>query len=124
MNALVERWRCPHCSETYDERYDARECARSHARAFDSQQPRKVEVRETETIEMSLAEFDSDQPDLSALTDAEREIVEAVLLGDSGVRKFAEKQGWSSPGTASKLIARACERVPELEEYRASGGRR
>jgi len=51
------------------------------------------------------------EPDLSTLTDQERAIYEAVVLGDVGVREYQRQQGWDSPGTASKLLERAHAKV-------------
>jgi hypothetical protein len=50
------------------------------------------------------------EPDLS-LTDEERAIYEAVVLGGVGVREYQRWQGWDSPGTASKLLERAHAKV-------------
>lgn len=45
------------------------------------------------------------------LTDEERAIYEAVELGETGLREYARRKGWSSSGTASNLLRRAREKV-------------
>lgn len=50
-----------------------------------------------------LSEF---EPDLSALTPAEREAYEAIRCGRMGVREFARNTG-RSPGTVGNLLRRA-----------------
>lgn len=51
------------------------------------------------------------EPDLSDLTEAEREAFEAVDLGDLGPREYQRRAGYSSPGTVSNLLARARDKV-------------
>lgn len=51
------------------------------------------------------------EPDLSELTDAERDAYEAVVLGDAGTREYQRSRGYSSPGTVSNLLARARNKV-------------
>ncbi|MDQ2073502.1 sigma-70 region 4 domain-containing protein [Haloarcula sp. H-GB4] len=50
------------------------------------------------------------EPDLSQLTDAEREVYEAVGMGQHGPREYARKTG-RSPGTVGNLLRRAREKV-------------
>jgi len=49
-------------------------------------------------------------PDLSDLTDAEREVFESTQLGEYGVREFARETG-RVPGTVGNLLARARDKV-------------
>jgi len=55
-------------------------------------------------MQLQLDEF---EPDLSDLSEAERDAYEAVRLGDLGPREFQRDRGYSSPGTVSNLLARA-----------------
>ncbi|GGM40281.1 helix-turn-helix transcriptional regulator [Haloarcula argentinensis] len=50
------------------------------------------------------------EPDLSQLTDAEREVYEAVGMGRYGPRGYARETG-RSPGTVGNLLRRAREKV-------------
>jgi DNA-binding CsgD family transcriptional regulator len=50
-------------------------------------------------------------PDLSALTETEREVYVAVERGDYGAREFQRERGWSSPGTVSNILRRARAKV-------------
>ncbi|MUV49307.1 MULTISPECIES: RNA polymerase sigma factor [unclassified Haloarcula] len=50
------------------------------------------------------------EPDLSSLTDAEREVYEAVGMGQYGPREYARKTG-RSPGTVGNLLGRAREKL-------------
>lgn len=61
--------------------------------------------------------------DLSELTPMERRVVEATIFGDMGVREFQRDEGLASPGTVSKHLSRAREKVPELAELQAGRGR-
>lgn len=55
----------------------------------------------------SLFRYESEAvPDLSALTDAEREVYEAVEQGEYGPRGYA-RETERSPGTVSNLLRRA-----------------
>ncbi|ACV46602.1 sigma-70 family RNA polymerase sigma factor [Halomicrobium mukohataei] len=56
----------------------------------------------------SLAHFESHQPcsDLSDLTDAERDVFEAIEQGEYGPREYADETS-RSPGTIGNLLARA-----------------
>lgn len=47
------------------------------------------------------------------LTTAEMGIYLAVEIYDEGVREYQRRRGWSSPGTASNLLRRAREKLPE-----------
>jgi len=59
----------------------------------------------------SLTRFESaNSPDLSALTDAERDAYEAVEIGDHGVREYARVTD-REPGTVGNLLARAREKT-------------
>ena len=55
-------------------------------------------------MQLQLDEF---EPDLSVLSEAERDAYEAIRLGDLGPREFQRDRGYSSPGTVSNLLARA-----------------
>jgi len=55
----------------------------------------------------SLFDF---EPDLSPLTDAEREVYEAVGMGQYGPREYARETG-RSPGTVGNLLRRAREKI-------------
>lgn len=55
----------------------------------------------------SLYDF---EPDLSPLTEAEREVYEAVGMGQYGPREYARKTG-RSPGTVGNLLRRAREKL-------------
>jgi len=59
---------------------------------------------------------------LSPLTSREQEIVEAVILGDQSVRGWQREQGLS-PGTVSKHLERAREKVPKLRHLQAGESR-
>jgi len=59
-----------------------------------------------------LSAFEREGPNLSVLTDAEREVYEAVEHGDYGPREFARDTG-RSPGTVGNLLARARDRLDE-----------
>lgn len=50
------------------------------------------------------------EPDLSGLTEAERDAYETCVLGDTGVREHARETG-REPGTVGNLLARAREKV-------------
>lgn len=64
------------------------------------------------TRQASLGDFEPQHgPDLSVLTDAERDAYEAVELGEKGPREYQRDQGYSSPGTVSNLLARAREKL-------------
>lgn len=56
------------------------------------------------------------------LTPAERRIYLAVEIGGVGVREYQQRMGWSSPGTAANLIARAREKLPDDGVNSAHGG--
>lgn len=64
------------------------------------------------TRQAGLHEFELEATygDLSALTDAEREALEAVEEDGYGVREYARKTG-RSPGTVGNLLARAEEKL-------------
>lgn len=47
-----------------------------------------------------------EEPNLDALTDAEREVYRRVRLGEHGVREYARQTG-RVPGTVGNLLARA-----------------
>ncbi|KAA9410727.1 sigma-70 family RNA polymerase sigma factor [Haloarcula hispanica] len=55
----------------------------------------------------SLFDF---EPDLSPLTNAEREVYEAVGMGQYGPREYARETG-RSPGTVGNLLRRAREKI-------------
>ncbi|GGN92760.1 helix-turn-helix transcriptional regulator [Haloarcula pellucida] len=55
----------------------------------------------------SLYDF---EPDLSPLTEAEREVFEAVGMGQYGPREYARETG-RAPGTVGNLLRRAREKV-------------
>ncbi|AUG48546.1 RNA polymerase subunit sigma-24 [Haloarcula taiwanensis] len=59
------------------------------------------------TPQSSLFDY---EPDLSPLTDAEREVYEAVGMGQYGPREYARKTG-RSPGTVGNLLGRAREKL-------------
>jgi len=59
------------------------------------------------TPQSSLFDY---EPDLSPLTDAEREVYEAVGMGQYGPREYARKTG-RSPGTVGNLLCRAREKL-------------
>jgi DNA-directed RNA polymerase specialized sigma24 family protein len=59
------------------------------------------------TPQSSLFDY---EPDLSVLTDAEREVYEAVDMGQYGPRQYARETG-RSPGTVSNLLRRAREKL-------------
>ncbi|WP_254272189.1 sigma-70 region 4 domain-containing protein [Haloarcula marina] len=50
------------------------------------------------------------EPDLSPLTEAEREVYEAVELGGFGVREYGRHTG-RKPGTVGNLLGRARSKV-------------
>ena len=50
------------------------------------------------------------EPDLSPLTDAEREVYEAVGMGQYGPREYARETN-RSPGTVGNLLRRAREKI-------------
>jgi len=50
------------------------------------------------------------EPDLSALTDTEREVYEAVDMGQYGPREYARETN-RSPGTVGNLLRRAREKI-------------
>ena len=50
------------------------------------------------------------EPDLSVLTDAEREVYEAVGMGQYGPREYARETDWA-PGTVGNLLRRAREKI-------------
>jgi DNA-binding CsgD family transcriptional regulator len=56
--------------------------------------------------QLGLEEFDA-RPNLSVLTEAERDAYEEIERGDMGVREYQRARGYSSPGTVSNLLARA-----------------
>lgn len=56
------------------------------------------------------ATFSRFEPDMSHLTDAEREVYGAVRLGTWGVRDYARHTG-RFPGTVGNLLARAEDKV-------------
>jgi DNA-directed RNA polymerase specialized sigma24 family protein len=55
------------------------------------------------TFQSSLFEF---EPDLAGLSDAEREVYEAIEQDGYGVREYARKTD-QSPGTVGNLLRRA-----------------
>jgi DNA-directed RNA polymerase specialized sigma24 family protein len=59
------------------------------------------------TFQSSLFHYETD---LSELTDAEREVYEAVEQDGYGMREFARKTG-RSPGTVGNLLTRARQEV-------------
>lgn len=59
------------------------------------------------TFQSSLFEYEED---LSPLTDAEREVYEAVEQDDFGMREYARKTG-RSPGTVGNFLRRARRRL-------------
>ncbi|MDS0279384.1 sigma-70 family RNA polymerase sigma factor [Halomicroarcula sp. S1AR25-4] len=59
------------------------------------------------TPQSSLYDF---EPDLSPLTDAEREVFEAVGMGRYGPREYA-RETERSPGTVGNLLRRAREKL-------------
>jgi len=59
------------------------------------------------TYQSSLFHFEED---LSALTDAEREVYQAVEQDGIGPREYARKTG-RSPGTVGNLLSRARQKV-------------
>lgn len=59
---------------------------------------------------MTQATLHEFEPDLSQLTEAEREVYEAVDLGRWGPRPYARETD-RSPGTVSNLLRRAREKV-------------
>ncbi|MFC7057843.1 RNA polymerase sigma factor [Halovenus salina] len=59
------------------------------------------------TFQSSLFHYEAD---LSALTDAEREVFQAVEQDGFGVREYARKTG-RKPGTVGNLLARARQKV-------------
>jgi len=69
-----------------------------------------------DAIQASLSEFadarHDDGPDLSDLTDAEREAYDAVVLGDFGVREYARDTS-RSPGTIGNLLSRARDKLDD-----------
>lgn len=62
------------------------------------------------------------RPDLSALTDAERRIYQAVEREGMGVREYQRQQGWASPGTASNLLRRARSKVDDEHRQAQQSG--
>lgn len=56
-------------------------------------------------------DVDVDEEDLEPLSDAERDAWDAVVAGDVGAREYQRRQGWTSPGTVSNLLARARAKV-------------
>jgi len=60
-----------------------------------------------------LTEFESDDsPDLSVLSDAEREVYEEIERGDYGPREYARRTN-RSPGTVGNLLSRARRKLDE-----------
>lgn len=59
---------------------------------------------------MTQATLHDFEPDLAQLTEAEREVYEAVDLGRWGPRRYARETD-RSPGTISNLLRRAREKV-------------
>ena len=59
------------------------------------------------TYQSSLFHYEAD---LSELTEAEREVYEAVEQDSYGMREFARKTG-RSPGTVGNLLTRARQKV-------------
>lgn len=53
------------------------------------------------------------EPDLSELTDAERDVYEAVGMGQYGPREYARETD-RSPGTVGNLLRRARQKVEVL----------
>jgi len=64
------------------------------------------------TPQRSLFDYERDEQDLSALTDAEREVFESVDRGEFGVREYARETN-RRPGTVGNLLARAREKVDQ-----------
>lgn len=64
------------------------------------------------TPQASLFEYEQDEPDLSTLTDAEREVFQAVDRGQFGVREYARETD-RRPGTVGNLLARAREKIDD-----------
>lgn len=60
----------------------------------------------------SLFEY---EPDLSVLTDAEREAYEAVRVDGAGVREYARRTD-RRPGTIGNLLARAERKLGEAAD--------
>ncbi|TKX86223.1 sigma-70 family RNA polymerase sigma factor [Halorubrum sp. SS5] len=56
---------------------------------------------------MNQTRLSAFEPDLSPLTEAERDAYEAVRLGEMGPREFQRDRGYASPGTVSNLLRRA-----------------
>lgn len=65
------------------------------------------------TRQVDLGEFGRYDPDLSVLSETEREVYEAVVQGDYGAREFRREKGWSSPGTVSNLLRRARQKLDD-----------
>lgn len=59
-------------------------------------------------------------PDLSVLTDAERNAYVACRIGDTGVREYQRERGYSSKGTVSNLLKRAENKLDELRATRGT----
>ncbi|MCU4799785.1 sigma-70 region 4 domain-containing protein [Halobacteria archaeon HArc-gm2] len=57
--------------------------------------------------QVQITEF---EPDLSALSDAQREVYQAVERDGYGVREYARKTG-RAPGTVGNLLRRARNRL-------------
>jgi DNA-directed RNA polymerase specialized sigma24 family protein len=64
------------------------------------------------TPQLGLDDFEAetDDPDLSVLTDAERDAYEACVTGDLGVREYARRTE-RRPGTVGNLLRRARRRL-------------
>jgi len=60
--------------------------------------------------QQSLFDYERERPDLSPLTEAEREVYESVECGEYGVREYGRRTD-RQPGTIGNLLARAREKV-------------
>ena len=63
----------------------------------------------TVAAQASLSDY---QPDLSVLSEAEREVYRAVEWGHYGPREYARRTG-RAPGTVGNLLARARQKLDE-----------
>jgi len=64
---------------------------------------------ETWGAQTTLSKF---EPDLDVLSDAERDVWEAVEQGDTGAREYARENDLS-PGTVSNLLRRARDKLDD-----------
>ena len=56
---------------------------------------------------MNQTRLSAFEPDLSRLSEAERDAYRAVRLDGMGPREYQRDRGYSSPGTVSNLLRRA-----------------